>query len=84
MLVEAPPNLWPVALALLLGRRGRPTWQCPHSAEGDMLALKEGSGFEPTADIVWIEIPHRSSVLPRRDVLSLFRRQRPATALLAG
>jgi hypothetical protein len=29
----------------LLERRGRRTWQCPHSAEGDMRALNEGSGF---------------------------------------
>src|SRR4029453_10190767 len=25
--------------------------QCPHSAEGDMRALNEGSGFGPVADI---------------------------------
>jgi hypothetical protein len=37
----------PVALALLLGRRGRRTWQCPHSTKGDILALNKGSGFDP-------------------------------------
>jgi hypothetical protein len=47
MLVETTPNVWPVALALLLGRRGRRTWQCPHSAEGDMRALNEGAGVDP-------------------------------------
>jgi hypothetical protein len=26
-------------------RRGRRAWQCPHSAEADVLALNEGSGF---------------------------------------
>src|SRR6476619_729480 len=44
---KQPPNLWPVALALLLGRRGRRAWRCPHSAKGDMRALNEGSGFDP-------------------------------------
>jgi hypothetical protein len=40
------PNVWPVALALLLVRRGRRTWRCPHSA--DMRALSEGAGFDPS------------------------------------
>jgi signal transduction histidine kinase len=39
MLVEITPNVWPVALALLLGRHGRRTWQCPHSAEGSSIGV---------------------------------------------
>ena len=31
--------------------------QCPHSAEGDMWALNEGSGLTPTSDI-----GHRSQI----------------------
>jgi hypothetical protein len=32
-------HLQPVVPALLLGRRGRRIWRCPHSAEGDVRAL---------------------------------------------
>jgi hypothetical protein len=58
MLVETTPEPLAVALAPLLGRRGRSQCecycsrdQCPHSAEGDMRALNEGTGFDPKCDI---------------------------------
>jgi len=38
--------------------RGRQAWQCPHSAEGDMRALNEGSGFDPGRE------PSRFAYLP--------------------
>jgi hypothetical protein len=44
---RAHVHVAPVALALLLGRRGRRTCRCPLPAEGDMRAPNEGAGFDP-------------------------------------
>jgi hypothetical protein len=51
MLVETIPEpLAGRARPPSLERRGRRTWQCPHSAGRDMRALNEGSGFDPGPD----------------------------------
>src|SRR5215469_14682414 len=56
----------------LLERRGRRTWQCPRSAEGDVRALNDGAGFGPEAVITRTEILQRSRspAPPRCAILS--------------